>query len=83
MFPSSATNLCLSMSVNRRQELRGLLGADRSLRFLADFFLVTLRTGFVEHEVESGEEGGAEDDRVAGVVRRQEDILLVKAASKI
>ena len=52
-------------------------------RFLADFFLVTLRTGFVEHEVESGEEGGAEDDRVAGVVRRQEDILLVKAASKI
>ena len=68
------------MSVNRRKELRGLLGADRSLRFLADFFLVTLRTGFAEHEVESGEEGGAED---AGVVRRQEDILLVKAASKI
>ena len=75
----------LSSPANRRKELRGLLGAEGSLRVLTAFFLVTFRMWVVEHEEEPGDgvEGGAEEDGVAGVGRRQEeemaDILLVKS----
>ena len=60
------------------------MGAEGSFRVLATFFLDIFKTWVVEHEKEprDGEEGGAEEDGVAGERQQEEmaDILLVKSA---
>ena len=65
------------------------MGAEGSFRVLAAFFLAIFMLGVVEHEEEpgDGEEGGAEEDGVTGVGRKQEeemaDIVLLEYAVRI